>query len=92
MKLSIFGNVSGTKICNVSFINIQIARIYNIISIDLLKLSSRASRKFGATGIGLKYLRYLSKGIKFFINTVVKKLTRKSGESWYTAARRWIGV
>lgn len=39
---------------------------------DLLKLSSRASRKLGATGIGLKYLRYLSKGIKFFINTVVK--------------------
>ena len=59
---------------------------------DLLKLSSKASRKLGATGIGLKYLRFLAGGMKFFINAVVKKLTRKPGESWYKAARRWLGI
>lgn len=59
---------------------------------DLLKLSSKVSRKLGTTGIGLKYLRFFAGGMKFFINAIVKKLTRKSGEFWYKAARRWLGI
>ena len=32
------------------------------------------------------------KGIKFAINSYIKKLTRKPGESWVVAVRRWLQV
>lgn len=32
------------------------------------------------------------KGIKFVINSYIKKLTLKPGESWMTAVRRWLNV
>ena len=32
------------------------------------------------------------KGMKFAINSYIKKLTRKPGESWLVAARRWLKV
>ena len=32
------------------------------------------------------------KGIKFAINSYIKKLTRKPGENWVVAVRRWLKV
>ena len=32
------------------------------------------------------------KGMKFAINSYIKKLTRKNGESWVSAVKRWLNV
>lgn len=34
----------------------------------------------------------VTKGITFAINSFIKSLSRKSGESWDKAVRRWLGV
>lgn len=38
-----------------------------------------------------KIIKWVTKGIKFIVNMVVKKFTRYPGESWYTVIRRVLG-
>ena len=38
-----------------------------------------------------KIIKWVTKGIKFIVNMVVKKFTRYPGESWYTVTRRVLG-
>lgn len=54
----------------------------------ITKLASLA-KKAGLGGLALKAVKAVAKGVTFFINSIVKSLTRKPGESWGTAAKRW---
>ena len=55
----------------------------------LIKMSNLA-QKAKLTGKPLKALKMLATGTTYFINSFIKPLTRKQGESWSKAVKRWL--
>ena len=54
----------------------------------LTKLASLAKRA-KLSGFALKAIKAVATGTTFFINSIIKPLTRKPGESWPKAVKRW---
>ena len=46
------------------------------------------AQKCGLSGVALKAVKLVAEGTKFFINMIIKPMSRKSGESWFTAVKR----
>ena len=53
----------------------------------VIKFGGLAQRA-GLQGTALKALQYLNGGIKFFVNTIIKPMTRYPGESWIRVLNR----
>lgn len=53
----------------------------------LFKLAGLA-QKAGLSGTALKAVKLVTKGISVFVNMIIKPMTRKHGESWFSAVRR----
>jgi len=46
------------------------------------------AQKCGLSGIALKAVKLVASGTKFFINMIIKPMSRKPGESWFKAVKR----
>ena len=46
------------------------------------------AQKCGLSGVALKAVKLVAEGTKFFINMIIKPMSRKSGESWFKAVKR----
>ena len=46
------------------------------------------AQKCGLSGITLKAVNLVASGVNFFINMIIKPMSRKPGESWISAVKR----
>jgi len=46
------------------------------------------AQKSGLKGVSLKAVKLVTQGTKIFINMIIKPMSRKYGESWFSAVRR----